>query len=489
MPDPIPQDTPPISSVGAPVSSQSGQMGLPAGYVLKPPAAPTAPSTPSLPQGYVLKPSSQPAPNQQPQKEEGILQNIGGVGKALGEDWNPVTMAKGLGHAIMHPLDTLDADQANRDQISQKLREKFQATGKHSLDDFAQQINAVVPFLGTFSQHAGDLLEQGKPGEALGHVLSLALPDIVKGLPIGSPALSLPKPVANLVESGSERLYQGVLKPPPASYSPVEIETMIKNNLRDAIPVNDKGLAKLNGLIDNWNQKVAADIAKNPNAPVNKFKVASRLGEAAKRAANQVNPAADLETVAKSGNEFLETRPSDIPASEAQKIKVGTHQKLSDEYGQLSSAAVESQKQLARGIREELEQIFPEIGDKNAALGEDYLSREVLERAVNRTRNQNLISLGAKVIGAGVAGAHAGPLGAAGAMAGAMVLHYVLTDPTVVSKIAIGMNKASKGTVTIPAAVAKITGYASVLGNSIDHHRSLSEQPQSPPAEIQVPTP
>ena len=132
------------------------------------------------------------------------------------------------------------------------------------------------------------------------------------------------------------------------------------------------GLAKLNGLLATSQQDLKALLAgaEAGGAPgVNPYAVTSRLGDVAQRAAQQVNPAADVATVGRVGNAFLdEYGGRTIPLSEANAIKSGTYQTLRKNYGALGSSEIESQKALARGLKEEIEQQAP---------GADLLNRQI----------------------------------------------------------------------------------------------------------------
>ena len=223
-------------------------------------------------------------------------------------------------------------------------------------------------------------------------------------------------------------------------------------------------LKKLDTLVSDLNSKIAAEIkaGSDVGATVNKFDVASRLGDAADKFRTQVNPEGDLAAVSESGNEFLRNQPNEIYASDAQKLKQGTYRQIkSKAYGEMKSATTESQKALARGIKEELAEQFPEIIPKNAQEAKLLGLDEALEDAVNRTRNHNFFSLGAK--GAAIAGgATFGGAEGAAAGTGLAIMHEVLSHPAIQSRIAIGINRASK--IPFLDALQKVRTYAAAVG-------------------------
>lgn len=255
-----------------------------------------------------------------------------------------------------------------------------------------------------------------------------------------------------------ENLYQSALKPPPGSYSTSDVQGMVKTGLENKITVSSAGIDRLNGLVKDLNQKVQAQIDAGQGT-VNKYAVTSRLGKTAKQFGTQVNPEADLNAVGESGNEFLRNQPTEIPVSEAQRLKRGTYQQLGNKaYGELSSATIEAQKALARGIKEELEVQFPEIKGLNAKESQLYDLQPALERAVRRINNHDIISLGSKV--ASGAGAVVG--GAPGAVAGG-IMEKVLGAPAFKSWLAIRLHRAG---IPMPTALAKVQAYTGAVTNA-----------------------
>ena len=127
----------------------------------------------------------------------------------------------------------------------------------------------------------------------------------------------------------------------------------------------------------------------------------------------------------------------------------------------MSSATIESQKALARGIKEELEVQFPEIKGLNKQESQLYDLQPALERAVRRIDNHDIISLGSKV----TAGAGAALGGAPGAVAGS-ILEKTLGMPLVKSQLAIAINAASKGKIPLNVAQARVAAYAAQLASA-----------------------
>jgi hypothetical protein len=391
--------------------------------------------------------------------------------KDVAKEWwdkvNPVTALQGLAQAGAHPLDTGAQMLQNQGQLAEKAKDSFDK-GNYT-EGIRHFLNYLVPVLGPQTDQAGDLAQQGQyakaAGQTLGIATNIAAPELVKGANLSLPAGTLP-----------ERMYQSALKP-STTLPTSQVKNIVQTGLENQIPVSAEGVTKLNGLIGDLGDKVKAQIqaSSNTGATVNPFNVASRLSDTAKKFATQVTPEADLNAVSDTGNEFLRNNPNPIPAADAQALKQGTYQQLSSKaYGELGSATVEAQKALARGLKEELENQFPEIKDLNAQQGQFINLDGALEKAVRRIDNHQLFGIGTPAMAIG--GAAVG--GAPGAAA-AGIMKLVLDNPELKSKLAIALNHASKSGIPINEAMARVAAYSNALGNSLPDGTQNSQQPLS----------
>jgi hypothetical protein len=379
------------------------------------------------------------------------------------EAWNqvnPVAAVKGLAQAANHPIDTGKGLLLSQAEVENKAEESFKkgdyGTGVRHV------LNYLIPVLGPQIDRAGDLMQSGEyakgAGATVGIGANVAVPELIKGA-------NLKVPVGNI----PQRMYQRTLK--PGAYSLDEVKSAIDTGLKNDIPITEGGVAKLNDLVTNLQNRVKAQIqgGTNAGATVDPVTIATRADQARSRFTNQVNPGADLDAIDASKQEFLQRNPNPIPVAQAQDLKTGTYQQLQKKYGELSSASTEAQKALARGIKEELEQQFPEIKGLNAQESKFYGLDEMLQRAVKRIDNRDLLSLGGKIatgIGGSVVGMETGH--AAGGALGALVMHKILTDPAVQSRLAITLNRAGRGGLPIGASRARVAGYLNQLGTSVN---------------------
>lgn len=373
---------------------------------------------------------------------------------------------------------------------------------------------AGVPLAGPAAAQIGEQIGSGDIGGGIARGGSQALTPLAvsRGIaPIARRAI--------LLGYTPEQAYASALK--PSTTIPAETRAAIVNTgLSERIPVTPGGIAKISKLVEDLNQEIAGQIATNPDLPISRPAIAQRVTPAIARFSTQVNPAADVASIERARSEFLgqdfpgsrgeqpgtpavpprptglvnaqgqpimspgspgtpSTPAEPLPAELAQKIKQGTYTQLgSKAYGELKSADIEGQKALARGIKEEIAQAFPEISDLNARESRLYDLQPVIERAVNRISNHQLMGIGTPAV-AGAAGVISGS-GKLGAAAGAIKL--VLDNPAVKSQLAIALSKG--GRIPPATAMSRIADYTSALNRSAARGIALGGLPAiaQPPA-------
>lgn len=137
--------------------------------------------------------------------------------------------------------------------------------------------------------------------------------------------------------------------------------------LREGVNVTEGGVAKLQRLFEATNQDIAAAVA-GAKGQIGKKSVAARALTTANRLAQQTNPAKDLKAVGETVSEFLDhpvySGPT-LTVPEAQAMKIGTYRQIGKKYGEVSSAEIETQKSLARGLKEEIADEVPGIAGLN----------------------------------------------------------------------------------------------------------------------------
>lgn len=282
------------------------------------------------------------------------------------------------------------------------------ATGE-SLYQLVQRFRGQGPVPQSSMDAAGEMLKAGAVGAAQ------------EGLGVALPAAG--KAVAS-------RLYRTALKPSTA-LAPEAAARISDNLLANRLPIGESGLAKLNRGIEGWNSKIEATIATNPTAPID-----------AVRTANAVNPVIgdlaekdlgrDLSAAAAEKQRFLDRHTTNVKYSPYGHTQISTLPPNSIGYtnpatippvssyqtGEIPAETAQTMKKaiweevyprdmpsgykMARhaegtDIRQQLEGLFPGIKDFNAEEGKLLEGRPVLERALNRTQNRDVMGIGGPI--------------------------------------------------------------------------------------------
>lgn len=241
---------------------------------------------------------------------------------------------------------------------------------------------------------------------AAGHVPPQAAAALGFGTNVGMQAIPsilgmfTGRAAAPAMESGAKRLMQSAVKPNQAARMTGKADKAIGTMLDEGINATHGGMAKVEHEIAKADQALAAIIA-NSKANVDVNQAANRALDVLKKARNQVNPDADVRAVLNSIDEFLNNPAvakytnGMIPVQEAQALKQGTYQTLgSKAYGEVKTADMETQKALARGLKEEIATAAPEVKPVNERLSNLLNVEEVLAPRVSLEGNKNPIGLG-----------------------------------------------------------------------------------------------
>ncbi len=185
---------------------------------------------------------------------------------------------------------------------------------------------------------------------------------------------------------------------------------VVKTLIKEGVNVSPGGIAKLQDIITASNDDVANAVA-GMTGKISPLKVAGRNADLMKRVATQVNPTADMDTVKKVTGEFLTqagtTKPAatgtgivsrDLTGPEAQAMKQGTYRALKDRaYGTVGNVEVEAQKNLARGLKEELEAEAArngiDLSVPNAREGAAIVAKEAIAKRLASAGNRDPVGL------------------------------------------------------------------------------------------------
>lgn len=247
-----------------------------------------------------------------------------------------------------------------------------------------------------------------------------------------------------------EQLYQSALKPPPGGGREM-MRRQVGAGLEERIPVSEEGLAKAEQTWQKLNQQIDAAVATDPNAPIQPHLVVSRLNELRQKWKNTPE---FLKVIDEEEKNFLKQFPA-LTAEQSQELKKEMYARIRMEAkaawkeGNTPGISVQAQQKLAKGLKEELEFLFPTIKDLNRKEGAVIELERALNRFVAREGNQRITSfflppaIGA-LTGGFVGGGSGAAAGAALGTLGAGLMRAVFEDPTVKSKLAILLKRASE---------------------------------------------
>ena len=221
---------------------------------------------------------------------------------------------------------------------------------------------------------------------------------------------------------------------------------LVDTALNRGLAPTSAGVDKLTGLIDGLNTKIDGLIqtAQASGGTIPKQAIYKHLSELrASKGGVKLGAPKDLATINKVVREFdvylKQLGKKDLTPEELQTLKVDAYKKINwdAKRGKGSQAKEDTYKAVAKGAKEGLEQLAPDVKATNKELGELLELQPSLQRSANRIENRNLISIDTPLqIGAG-----AGAGGGVGAAIG--VVSSVLGIPKIKAANAIWLRKAA----------------------------------------------
>ncbi len=434
--------------------------------------------------------------------------------------------ANSLGHAAMHPIDTLvgtgkviaGAEKRAISALPGFSDAEQRLSGKSTtpeFDAFAKQLSDryggldkvwetmyhdPVGFLSDVSMLAGG---GGAAADAakLGKVAKVAstVADVTN--PVN--ALKLPGAIADATGASgavSKALTKGALRGGynVATIDPAVLDTAVKTMNERGIPFSREGLESITTALRDLQQQ---KLPLAGRAAVDPASVEVHLDQAMNNREWQVNPQTDLKQIDQVRQNFrqrtggqpiidpatgkqlrdpktgvkLFTQGGSIPGDEAEALKEGTYKnnKYGEEVPPHLVATAEGEKALAHGLMVELQNQIPELAGINSQQGDLINLQKVLKGAVDKYLNQGgfLGNLGENVFSKEGALKIAGITGTGAALhepliGGAVALaHLVLSDPAVKQQIAIALSRSN--TRGAGATMANIFGRINAYTNSL----------------------
>ena len=365
----------------------------------------------------------------------------GEVGKqALGNAIPSALNAGGdLLNAVLHPIDTLTVLGKVGLGAAQKLipgeqeSEKYaDAVGEH----FAQRYGGMENFKRTVAADPvgvlGDISSLFTGGAGLGKAAASAASTGSKavraaGLAQAAQGMSGAADVLNKVANAASvagratdpifgtaelagkiaapRLYQSALMP-STRLTPAERDRVVQAGLREGILPTKGGYEKAEELVRGLNDDVTRliDDATDAGNTIDPLRVANNaLDNTFDRFRHQATPTGDLEAIARDVGDFVDSwGGAPLTPKEAQKIKTGTYRELKEKDfrpGEPTSASKATQRALASELRQEIENIVPDVKNLNRREGDLIALMDQIEPNIGRHGNWRIFSLPAALGG------------------------------------------------------------------------------------------
>jgi hypothetical protein len=197
----------------------------------------------------------------------------------------------------------------------------------------------------------------------------------------------------------AQDLYASALKPSTA-LSSAERSQVINTGLQEGIRLTENGVNKVAEKIGTWENMLGEAITNHGGAKI-KTSLLKPFVDEAKRFLGETVDVAGSDNATKEidavYNNFVKKYGEELPTDVAQKLKTNTYQVIKKYYDRMAAPTIEASKQLARGLKENILTVAPEVGDINKRLASLYNFETVLDRTMNRMGNTNVLSLGGKL--------------------------------------------------------------------------------------------
>lgn len=319
--------------------------------------------------------------------KRGLAKTAGGIGQRLGL------------------VSQQDMDAALRAMAEEKRNEGISGSVGEFVGDVAPTF--LLPGGGA-KTIAGNLLKLGGIGGVIGASQPTATGDsVLKNTATGAGLGALtgglfqtPKIISKLLpKTAEQRLMQSALKLPTPLKQSVK-DDIAETMIADKIPVSNGGLKKVRTSVDTINREIDDVIGAAPNQQVSRDAVITRIDDLKTKYQNtKALPEESVGEAQKVIDEFS-LRPDSIPAQQAQEFKKDIYRDLKGFYEKYQKSGVvkpeawgEARATMAKGLREELDNLFPELKNLNAKDAELIKVNQSLEKAMGRINNLNLLRL------------------------------------------------------------------------------------------------
>ena len=415
-------------------------------------------------------------------------------------------MATDAYHAVTHPAETMDAIRRLGHGAAQKLVEilpELPADTSMMDPSLIQALEtdhtAVAEAFGEALyerygsvDNALNTLEQDPVG-VLVDVAGVVTPLTPKGGAALNPINLTKNLAAQTVASATPkslpaRIYESVAKF-GTTLSPDQRQAMIRTALKYEIAPTNKGVAALEKIIDSFDAQIDSLIEQaSKGKTVPRGEVYRYLKDLKKdRGGFQFDAPGDLQVIDDILMEFEEYARSNLPgqvnAAELQRFKRGVYKRINFDakHSKGTPAGEELRKTVARGAKDTLEELAPEVGDVNRQMGDALELQPHLQRSAGRIENRNRWNLGQplSVTSGSVVGDALGAPGVGAALGTAVA---ALSDPKIRTTVALQLDKAIK-TGALERFLSDNPGLSAAELVAILSGRTTQTSPQEEPAQ------
>ena len=364
--------------------------------------------------------------------------------QTVGAVVQPIETAKGLGSLAVGGL----VKALPESMVSEEAKQKYGPVWDSLTDSLKADFGSQEGFLNAIATKPAQTLSTIYGVTGALKTLGTKAGFIPKPVKTSALAQVLPGQVSSMGKSPStlpEKLYASSLKMSTSGkLSQAERAKRIQTGLEGGYIPNEKGLNRLLADIDDINKQISVKIMEGARTgqgvPVQN--IIDKLQPLKERALNTFDPQPALDSINRM-EAALKAHPKivggKIPVDIAQQMKVNTYRDLKKAYGEMKSIEIEAQKALARGAKEELAKIYPELNALNVRDAAYIGLEDSLSRAVKRIQNRDIIGLG-QTTAAAAGGVIAGQPGAIAAIAAKLI-----DAPQIKARLALALNKARKG--------------------------------------------
>lgn len=232
--------------------------------------------------------------------------------------------------------------------------------------------------------------KSGPVRAAVGYGLKEAVPQAIN-LAAGKYGPPAVEAIGDRLKEGGRNWMRSALKPSAEAQRTGKSDVAVETLLKEGANVSKGGVDKLRDRLNTLDDRLDSIIDKAPGT-IDKQHVGYYVQSAIDKFKNQVDKAKDVRAAQKVWDRFLNDFdiPDKIPVRQAQDLKRGTYKALGEKaYGELKGSEIEANKALARGLKDEIARVVPEVQPLNAEMSKLSSALSLTEKRALMEANKN----------------------------------------------------------------------------------------------------